>query len=58
MFEIVLNEDDLLRELQGLADYWPIAIEDLAVGEAYPRMAALSKACTVLVSEAVSARVH
>ena len=49
MFEVVANEDELVRELQELANYWPWDIADLRVGYPYPHVAAVSKNCTVFV---------
>lgn len=57
-YEIAMSDEELMRELQGLMDYWPMTVEELPVGEAYPRIAALSKRCTVIVGESVSKRVH
>lgn len=58
MFEIVANEDELMRELTEMAHYWPWDIADLRVGFPYPQVAAISRNCTVFVREAASARVH
>ena len=58
MYEIVVGEEELLRELTELANYWPWDIADLRVGYPYPPMAAISTGCTVIVGEAASQRIH
>ena len=54
MFEIVVDEDELMRELTGLT--WPASIEEMEVDRPYPYMACLSRSCTVVVNG--DARVH
>ena len=50
MFEIVVGEDELIRELTELAHYWPFSLEDLREGQPYPPVAVLSRACLVIVA--------
>ena len=57
MFEIVVGEDELLKELTELANYWPWDIDDLRVGYPYPPIAAIPRG-TVIVGEWASQRVH
>jgi hypothetical protein len=52
MREIVVGQDDLMRELEEMANYWPWDISDLRVGYPYPPVAAVSSACTVIVHDA------
>ena len=55
MYEIVMSEDELLRDL---LDYFPLTVDELPVGEWYPRVATLSPRCMTLVHEWASQRVH
>jgi hypothetical protein len=55
MNQIVMAEDELMRDL---LDYFPLKIEELPLGEWYPKVATLSPSCTVLVHEWASSKVH
>jgi hypothetical protein len=56
MFEVVIGEEELLRELQELADYWPWDLSDLRVGWPYPQVARLLTPYTFVVPG--NAQVH
>lgn len=55
---IPMSRAELAQELQELADYWPLTVDELTVNKPYPLVPTLSPGCTVYVHWWVSRSVH